>query len=267
MNGIGISIVVTLVSGSIGAFIGTYFGAYLTTKREEAKKKEVRAIAIKAINVIKKYAKGENTYDMVSSDFNNTMSLAEKRTIIVVMHKLGIPVVVPPTSVFNVEAISFGKKQINSDELSAIAAMIEKGYCDHLFYLDPEKYFDENVRLRTVRSTAIRWVREIFSNSVIDRDASQIIYPNNWFDSFSYGEQCAISVFRKKTAVEYYFNIKNEADKDKMDQLVRDIEVGLWDTSLYWEIENYQNLTTSTSINSQMTLLMQSMMCGQIQKQ
>ena len=166
-----------------------------------------------------------------------------------------------------IEYISFENKRINKDELSAIAAQIENGYCDHLFYLDPEKYFDENVRLRTVRSTAIRWVREVFSNSIIDREVKQVIYPKNWFDSFSYGEQCAISVFRNKTSVEWYFNIKNEADKNKMEQLVRDIEVGLWDTSLYWEIENYQNLTANTSVNSQMTLLMQKMMSGQVQKQ
>lgn len=260
------TIVITLLSGAIGALIGTYFGAHFITKKEETRKKEIRAIALKAINLIKKYANGENTFDMVSSEFNNTMSLSEKRTVIVAMHKLGIPIVIPTTSVFRIEAICFAKKRICKEELSAIAAQIEKGYCDNLFYIDPEKYFDENVRLRTVRSTAIRWVREVFANSVIDREARQVIYPNNWFDSFSYGEQCAISVFRNKTAVEWYFNIKNEADKNKMDQLVRDIEVGLWDTSLYWEIENYQNLTANTSINSQMTLFMRNMMSGQTQK-
>lgn len=267
MNDITISMVLTLISSVIGTLFGTFGGAYFIARRDDAKKKEVRDIAIKAINLIKKYAKDENTYDMVSSEFNNTMSLAEKRTVIVAMHKLGIPIAIQPTSVFRIENISFKKKRINEDELSAIVLQIENGYCDHLFYLDPEKYFDENVRLRTVRSTAIRWVREVFSNSVIDREARQVIYPNNWFDSFSYGEQCAISVFRNKTSVEWYFNIKNETDKNKMDQLVHDIEVGLWDTSLYWEIENYQNLTANTSINSQMTLFMKNMMSGQVQKQ
>lgn len=261
------SIIFSLLSSGIGAVIGTLLGEHFITKKEEERKKEVRAIALKAINVIKQYANGENTYDMASAEFNNKMSLAEKRTVIVVLHKLGIPIVIPPTTVFRIESISFEKKPISKDELSAIEAQIEKGYCDHLFYLDPEKYFDENVRLRTVRSTAIRWVREVFSNSVIDHNARQVIYPNNWFDSFSYGEQCAINVFRSRTAVEWYFNIKNEADKNKMDQLVRDIEVGLWDTSLYCDIENYQNLTANTSINSQMTLFMQNMMNGQNQQQ
>ncbi len=260
------TIIITLLSGAVGALIGTYFAAYFISKKEEERKKVIRAIALKAINVIRQYANGENTYDMASSEFNNKMSLAEKRTVIVSMHKLGIPVVIPSTSVFRIEVISFDKKRINEDELSAIAAQIEKGYCDHLFFLDPEKYFDENVRLRTVRSTAIRWVHEVFSNSIIDREARQVIYPENWFDSFSYGEQCAISVFRNKTSVEWYFNVKNEADKNKMEQLIRDIEVGLWDTSLYWEFENYQNLAANTSINSQMTLFMQNMMSGQIQK-
>lgn len=119
------TIVITLLSGAIGALIGTYFGAHFITKKEETRKKEIRAIALKAINLIKKYANGENTFDMVSSEFNNTMSLSEKRTVIVAMHKLGIPIVIPTTSVFRIEAICFAKKRICKEELSAIAAQIE----------------------------------------------------------------------------------------------------------------------------------------------
>lgn len=37
-----------------------------------------------------------------------------------------------------------------------------------------------------------------------------------------------------------------------MQKLEREIELGLWDSCFYCEIENYENMTANTSINSKM---------------
>ncbi len=260
MNDVIISVIVTLLSGAVGALIGTYFGSYFIVKKAESKKEEIRQIAIKAIDVIKKYAHDGKTYDVVFTEFNNAISIAEKRTVIVALHKLGIPIVVHPSSAFKIENIVFDNKVINKEELEAIVKQIEQGYCDHLFYLDPEKYFDDNVRLQTVRSIAKRWVHDVYTKSIYDRETKMVVYPQNWFESFSYGEQLAIGVFRARVSTFFYFTIKNDADVEKMTQLEREIELGLWDSCFYWEIENYENMTANTSINNKMTQMMQNMM-------
>lgn len=255
-----IPILVSLISGVIGAFVGTYYGSYFALKKEEKRKEEVRAIAIKAIDVIKKYAHDGKTYDIVDAEFNNTLSVAEKRIVVVALHKLGIPVIVPSSSKFQIEKVSFAKKVIDKDELNAISNQIHQGHCDHLFFTDPGQYFDDNVRLRTVRALAIRWVREVYMKSIINRETKQVEYPINWFDSYTYGEQLALCVFRARSSTETYFTIKNDADIPKMEGLIRDIELGLWDNCFYWEIENYENMTANTSINNKMTQMMQNMM-------
>ena len=49
MEHIVVSIIVTLVSGAIGALIGTYGGAYFSVLRQERRTKELRDTAIKAL--------------------------------------------------------------------------------------------------------------------------------------------------------------------------------------------------------------------------
>ena len=46
-----------LISGAIGALIGTYGGSYFLHWKQEKKIKNVRAMAVKALNVFRAYAK------------------------------------------------------------------------------------------------------------------------------------------------------------------------------------------------------------------
>ena len=53
--------VVTLISGAIGAIIGTYGGALFAAKRQEKHIKELRQVAIKALKIFQKYARNRLT--------------------------------------------------------------------------------------------------------------------------------------------------------------------------------------------------------------
>lgn len=86
-----VDIIIALAS----ALIGTYFGAYFLAKREENKVKKVRAIAIRALDIIKEYAKHNGSYDKACQELNTKLNIAEKRAVIVALHKIGLPIQTP----------------------------------------------------------------------------------------------------------------------------------------------------------------------------
>ena len=69
--------IIALLTALIGGLIGTYFGARFLNMREESKMQRVRDIAIKALNLIKKYAK--QSYRNSENDFNTSLSITETR--------------------------------------------------------------------------------------------------------------------------------------------------------------------------------------------
>lgn len=241
---------ITLLSGVVGAFIGTYFGAVFSARRQEKRLREVRKMALKAINIFRSYAHGGKTYDETAEQFNNSMSVSEKRSVIVALHKLGIPVQVLSNESFNISKVTFARQIIDKDELDAIASQIESGHCDTLFHTDPEKYFDDNVRQKSLRSVAKRWVLEVLVNSSISADRQTIMYPKDWFNDFSLGERYALCVVKERISTEEYFNSNNQIDKKKITDLLRDIDCGLWDNCLYWDYTNYRSVISATSLNA-----------------
>lgn len=249
-NNLVISIVVTLLSGVIGAFIGTYFGAVFSARRQEKRLREVRRMALKAINIFRSYAHGGKTYDETADQFNNSMSISEKRTVIVALHKLGIPVQVLSNGTFNISKVTFARQIIDKEELNAISSQIESGYCDTLFHSDPEKYFDDNIRQKSLRSVAKRWVQEVLVNSTLSEDRQIVTYPKDWFNAFTLGERYALCVMKERISTEEYFNSNNQIDNKKISDLLRDIDCGLWDNCLYWDYTNYRSVISATSLNA-----------------
>lgn len=254
MEHIVVSIIVTLVSGAIGALIGTYGGAYFSTLRQEKRTKELRDTAIKALQIFLKYARKKQTYDMASSEFNNSLSVAEKRVFIVALHKLGIPILATPRSKFDMQNIMFEKAEIDKDEISAIISQIKLGHCDQLFYMEPDNYFSENIRLKTLRYVAKRWVREVLYSSRLDKTStpSLIKYPADWFANFTLGEKLGIAVFKERIAVEEYYDENGNPKNEAIERLIADIDRGLWDSSFFWDIENYHSVTAASTLNSAM---------------
>ena len=250
MDNLVVYILVTLLSGAVGAGIGTYLGSHFSAQKQEKRNKDIRDIAIKGLNIIKKYSGKGNTYDMVEADFNTSLSVAEKRIFVVSLHKLGIPILATSDTKFDIQYIRFERIVIDKDEVLAIIKQVESGYCDKLFYIDPDTYFSENIRLSTLRSVSKRWVKEVFAKSKLDLNTHLINYPDKWFENFTWAEKLGIAVFRERIAIEDYYTSKGEIKEGAAKEICTDIDRGLWDSCFFWDIENYHSVTATSSLNA-----------------
>lgn len=240
---------IPLLSGIAGALIGTFGGAYFLNRYQESDKEKIRKIAIRAAEIFKSY-KGKSFVD-AQSEFNNKLTLAEKRAILVALHKLGIPIETPYSKTFNVNEVGFYNQDISEESIDDIIMQVNNGLCDHLFFLDIEEHFSSNLRLMTLRKLAQRYVEKVLSKSIFIQP-NQIQHIQNWFDLFSPGELEAILVFRDKVANPLYYNIDGHPDPTKLTTLLREIEIGLWDSYLFWDFSSYQNVNNQNAMVSLM---------------
>ena len=162
---------------------------------------------------------------MVEADFNTSLSVAEKRIFVVALHKLGIPILAASDTKFDIQYIRFDKIIIDKDEISAIIKQVESGYCDQLFYVDPDTYFSDNVRLRTLRNISKRWIEEVFANSTLDIKNEKIIYPEGWFEQFTWAENLNIAVFKERIGIKGYFTDKGKIKEGAIKEICSDTSV------------------------------------------
>ena len=249
------SLIYPLLSGAIGAIIGTYGGVYLSNRKQEKDKKKTREYAVKGVNILLKYAKTGGTFDQAEQEFNNSISSAEKRSFLVALHKLGVPILVEPSGRFNIEHIVFAKEPIDKDGLLEIVQQIKKGLCDHLFFLDPDSYFDDNIRVRTLRELAVRWTNDVFRECIFDVNTRQVtnLSNPNWAANYSWGERIALGVFIERVCIAEFFDSIGNPINVKIDLLERDIKIGLWDNCLFWDYDAYSNLKSATNVNTQVS--------------
>ncbi len=232
--------IIALLTALIGGLIGTYFGARFLNMREESKMQRVRDIAIKALNLIKKYAK--QSYRNAENDFNASLSITEKRMVIVALHKLGVPIGVPSNEVFNIRKVFFVNTTIEEDEIDGIILQINKGFCDNLFYIDPDTYFAANYTQFAMRNAGKKYVSEVLAKSRVNVATNQLIEPIDLGTIFSLGEFKAIQVLRDQVRDQMYFDKNGLPIKEKIESLLKDIDLGLWDMYLMWNFEAYQNV-------------------------
>ena len=232
--------IIALLTALIGGLIGTYFGARFLNMREESKMQRVRDIAIKALNLIKKYAK--QSYRNSENDFNTSLSITEKRMVIVALHKLGVPIGVPSNEVFNIRKVFFVNTTIEEDEINGIILQINKGFCDNLFYIDPDTYFAANYTQFAMRNAGKKYVSEVLAKSRVNVATNQLIEPMDLGTIFSLGEFKAIQVLRDQVRDQMYFDKNGLPIKEKIESLMKDIDLGLWDMYLMWNFEAYQNV-------------------------
>ena len=234
----------------LGALVGTYFGTFFLSKREELKVKKVRRIAIRALKIIANYSKHNGTYDKACQELNADLKIAEKRAVIVALHKLGLPIRIPAHAPFDIKEIHLSNEVIDRDLLDDIKVQIEHGHCDHLFYEDPDKYFSENLRIYTVRELAKRFVENTLGHSTYKQEEEQIWFPDNWLTSYSWGEKKALWVFKSQVTSSVYFHNDGTPKQDKLSQLKTEVDTGLWDNYLLWVGESYENLSTGTNLSN-----------------
>lgn len=231
------------------AIIGAYFGSYFKVYQEEKKVKKVRDIAIKALNIIKGYAKANKPYSAANNEFNSKINVAEKRAILVVLHKLGIPILTNEKVLFDINDIKFGNKIINSIEIEDAIIQIDKGHCDNLFFIEVESYFTSNIRIVILRNIAKRFVCEVLCNSSLNFNDLKVIFPKDWIHKFTYGERINICVFKEVICSTEYFDEKGSIKKDKMLEICNEIELGIWDNYLMWDYNAYTNILSQNKVN------------------
>lgn len=235
-----VNILVPILTAVLGGWVGAYFGSkYLETK-ESHEKEKVRNIAVKALNILKSYS--DRSYREAEGEFNKSMTVAEKRTVIVALHKLGIPVGIPSNEIFNIREIHFVDTVVNEKDIDGIILQIKKGYCDNLFYIDPDMYFGSNFTLFAMRNAGKKYVREILAKSKVNMETKVLIEPVELGMVFTLGEFKAIQVLRDQVRDQMYFDKNGEPIMEKIDSLLKDIDLGLWDSYLMWNYENYQNV-------------------------
>lgn len=237
-----------LLSGIFGALIGTYLGACFLNWKQESKIRNVRATAIKALNVFKSYAK-HKTFADAENEFNNKLNVSEKRAVVVALHKLGVPFVIPTKDSMNVRNLHLSNVVIDKDDIEMMAAQIYKGNCDNLFFEDIDNYFNSNSRLYAVRSVGKKYVEDVLSRSHIDKEnPNMIIYPMDWSKRFTPGEFQTILVLHMQLANVNYFTLEGIPDTAAIETLLREIEIGLWDNYLFFEYESFQNVRAQSSL-------------------
>ncbi len=234
---------IPIVSGAIGALIGTYGGSYLILRKQEQKIQNVRSMAIKALNIFAEYALQKKSYIDATSEFNTKLNTSEKRAIVVALHKLGVPFESPFKDTINVKNLRFRDVSIDKDEISAMKIQIENGYCDNIFFEDIETYFTANLRLNAVRDVGKKYVEEVHAKSYVEKtEPNKIVNPADWDKSFTPGELQTILVLRAQLANLDYFSQNGHADPSKIRDLIKEIEIGLWDNYLLCDYEAFLNL-------------------------
>ncbi|WP_302121117.1 MULTISPECIES: hypothetical protein [Bacteroides] len=244
-----ITLLTALLTAAIGAFIGTLYGSKKLYEYQQSGKIATRKTALKAISILKKYA--GQPYTMAQSDFNTSLSMSEKRAVLVALHKLGIPIIVPSTIAFKISDIQFSNAKIVKEELESIEAQLDNGNCDYLFYEDVENHFSSNLRLNTLRALAKRYVNDVMTNSRYEND--NFSDPENWQTLyFTPGEVQAILVFCNRVHDKMYYEDNGNLKLRAIDKLIQEIEIGLWDNYLFWDYAAHQNMISQNALANRM---------------
>lgn len=243
---IAVFVLIPILTAVLGGWVGAYYGNKYRENKETHEKEIVRNIAIKALNILKSYSR--KSFREAEGEFNKSMSIAEKRTIIVALHKLGVPFGIPSNETFNIREIHFVDTIVNENDIDGIILQISKGYCDNLFYIDPDTYFASNFTLFAMRNVGKKYVKEILARSRVNTETKVLRETVEMGSIFTLGEFKTIQVLREQVRDQMYFDKNGQPIKEKIDSLLKDIDLGLWDSYLMWNYENYQSVKAQVQV-------------------
>lgn len=232
-------ILIPILTAVIGGWVGAYLGSKYQEKKEEKKMVEVRDIAVKALTILRKYAK--QVYSNAEDDFNTSLTITDKRCVIVLLHKLGVPVYVPANERFDIHRIHFANRLVDSNEIDGIILQIQQKHCDNLFFLDAETYFTSNLQFTAIREVGKKYVKEVLSKSIYNKETKQVTYPDGWVTSFGLGEYFAVRILHEQACTDILYDQRGNAKPEKIDQMLREIDMGIWDNCLFGNYEMYRN--------------------------
>ena len=234
--------VTVIISTGIGAIIGTFGGAYFLSWRSESGLRKVRESALAALNLFKTYGAQEKSYLDASSEFNRTFNIAEKRSFLVALYKIGIPIAAPRLELFNIKNISFLDEHISINAIEDMKSQISSGTCDHLFFQDVEKFFDDDLRIRTQRDIAIRFINKVAKKSTVDISTRIRRFPDNWESELSFGELNTMLVFQRKINDSSFYTSTGQPKEEAFNKLIEEVKIGLWDKYFNTDELEYGNL-------------------------
>lgn len=230
------------ISAILGGFIGTYCGAYFINRNTKNKFKEARKIANKALDIFLKYK--DRKYEDASNDFNVSLSRAEKRIILVALHKIGIPIASEKILKSKDYSIIFRSEVILENDINAMKSQIDSGKYDHLFFDDPDEYFSKNALRDYKRSIAVKYITNVFVKTKVLADKTTVQYQEGWMKYFSFGEMNIVYIIKEKLLDISLYDDSGFPKQECAQDLINEINMGLWDAYLDWAYEAFANVQT-----------------------
>lgn len=236
----------SFLSGAVGALIGTGLGAMLIHWLSQGSMRAVRKLAKSALDVFSDFAKNGQIYADAAKTFNNKFNIAQKRAILVALHKVGLPIVIPEDGSFEYANVEFENSTIDKDFVADMKNNVKEGYCDEYFYEDFSAYISKDARINAMRKIAVRYVNEVIAKSRLD-ETKIVHYPDNWLLKFSLGEKRIIYVLHKTLLDESYYAQGSPLDS-QIQKLISEINVGIWDSVLQTDYIAYENMINQKNL-------------------
>lgn len=240
-------ILIPIFAASLGGWVGAFWGKKYQERKENKKMEEVRAIAIKALNIIRRYSK--QSYCMAENEFNTSLTVTDKRSVIVLLHKLGIPILVPVNNTFDIRKIHFADRIIDKEEIDDIEFQIKQNHCDNLFFIDAENYFNSNRQLTAIRDVGKKYIKNVLAKSTFDSKTNLVSYPDDWTKSFGPGEYLSIRILHEQACLDMIYDQKGNADPIKIEQMLHEVDMGIWDNNLFENYEMYKNAKAQIEVS------------------
>ena len=94
-----------------------------------------------------------------------------------------------------------------------------------------------------------KYVEDVHAKSWVEKDKpNTIVNPVDWYKQFTPGELQTILVLRTQLANTDYFSENGQADSNKIKDLIREIEIGLWDNYLFYDYESFTNIQAQHNV-------------------
>lgn len=181
------------------------------------------------------------------------MAVSSKGLVLVALCKLGIPVVRSVDDSFHIENVRFEHEEIDKETIELMIGQVNKGNCDDLFFSDVETYFSSNTRLMAVRAVAKKYVDIDFAYCYYDKQKDQIMHTKIATDLFTPGKLNILAVFKLRSSWDTFFDLNGKVIPEKLNNLKKEIDLGIWDTYLFWDSESYLNIQTQNRMANVIT--------------